>query len=55
MDQIVACVYNALKLSVNFSLCLLLQDMVPKYMVDKSFGRSLYNSDFDGERVSFMP
>jgi hypothetical protein len=27
-----------------------LADMVPKYMVDKSFGKSLYSSDFDGEK-----
>ena len=27
------------------------QDMVPRYMVDKSFGKSLYTSDFDGEKV----
>ena len=27
------------------------QDMAPKYMVDKSFGKSLYSSDFDGEKV----
>lgn len=25
--------------------------MVPKYMVDKSFGKSLYSSDFNGEKV----
>ena len=29
----------------------MLQDMVPRYMVDKSFGKSLYSSDFDGEKV----
>ncbi|CAI8041472.1 Putative calmodulin-like protein 2 [Geodia barretti] len=27
-----------------------LADMVPKYMVDKSFGKSLYCSDFNGEK-----
>ena len=27
------------------------QDMVPKYMADKSFGKSLYSADFDGEKV----
>ena len=26
---------------------------MPKYMVDKSFGKSLYSSDFDGEKVSW--
>lgn len=25
---------------------------MPKYMMDKSFGKSLYSSDYDGEKVS---
>ena len=28
-----------------------LADMAPKYMADKSFGKSLYNTDFDGADV----
>jgi len=25
--------------------------MAPRYMADKSFGKSLYNSDFNGRKV----
>ena len=42
-------IYNA---CAYCSPCVLLQDMVPKYMVDKSFGKSLYSSDYDGDKVS---